>query len=155
MAEAQYQGPYENQKDAAASTTKEASGWAIGLIAFAAIMMLLVGSFHFIQGLAAVLNSDFYVIRPGYDLSIDTTAWGYAHIVGGVILCIAGACLFTGAVWARAVGVIAAAISAIGSFYSIPYYPVWSILLIVIDFAIVWALVAHGRDIALEPVDSK
>src|SRR6478752_7189401 len=123
MAEAQYQGSYANKK-AAESTTKEASGWAIGLIAFAAIMMLLIGSFHFIQGLAAVLNSDFYVIRPGYDLSIDVTSWGYAHIVGGILLCIAGAVVFTGAVWARAIGVIFCAISAIGSFYSIPYYPV-------------------------------
>ena len=149
MAEAEYQGSYANRKETA-SSTKEVSGWAIGLIAFAAIMMLLIGSFHFIQGLAAVLNGSFYVVRPGYDLEVDVTSWGYAQIVGGVLLCIAGAVVFTGAVWARTIGVIACAISALGSFYSIPYYPVWSILVIVLDFAVIWALVAHGRDIALD-----
>jgi hypothetical protein len=28
------------------------------------------------------------------------------------------------------------------------YYPVWSIAAIAVDIAIIWALTAHGRDLA-------
>jgi hypothetical protein len=29
----------------------------------------------------------------------------------------------------------------------LPYYPVWSILIIAVDVLVIWALTAHGRDI--------
>jgi hypothetical protein len=56
----------------------------------------------------------------------------------------------TGALWARLVAIIMAAVSAIGSFYSIPYYPVWSIIIIVADLAVIWALTFHGREMQIE-----
>jgi len=47
--------------------------------------------------------------------------------------------------WARAVGVIVATLSALGSFLVLPYYPVWSVILIAVDMFIIWSLVAYGR----------
>ena len=41
---------------------------------------------------------------------------------------------------------IVALISAISAFVWIPIYPVWGIIIIAMDFAVIWALTAHGRD---------
>jgi hypothetical protein len=57
--------------------------------------------------------------------------------------------LFSGAVWARIVGVIIAVISGLVAFTWLPYYPVWGIIFIVISIGVIWALTVHGRDITM------
>ena len=69
-------------------------------------------------------------------------------MIVGVVAVLAGIGLFTGAVWARAVAVLVAAISILVNFAWLPYYPVWSILIIAFDVFVIWALTAHGRDLA-------
>ena len=78
----------------------------------------------------------------------DVTAWGLIHMILGVVLIASGIGIFSGNVAARTVGVIVAAVAMIANFAWLPYYPVWSIILIAISIAIIWALTAHGRDIA-------
>ena len=126
---------------------RQPSGAAVGWTMFAAFMMILIGSFHAIAGLAGILEDEFYAITPNYVFELDATSWGWIHLIGGVIVLLAGFGLFSGAVWARTVGVIVATISAIVSFVWIPWYPVWSIVVIGVDVAVIWALTAHGRDI--------
>ena len=70
-------------------------------------------------------------------------------VVGGIIVLLAGFSLFSGAVWARTIGVIVAGVSALVSFAWIPVYPIWGIVVIAIDVAVIWALTAHGRDITM------
>ena len=41
-----------------------------------------------------------------------------------------------------------AALIAIANFLWLPYYPVWAIVLIALNVVVIWALAAHGRDIA-------
>jgi hypothetical protein len=79
----------------------------------------------------------------------DATTWGWTHLIGGIIVLFAGFGVFRGAVWARTVGVIIAAVSALVSFAWIPVYPIWSIVVIAIDVTVIWALTAHGRDITM------
>ena len=64
----------------------------------------------------------------------------------GLVILLAGLGVFTGAVWARTVGVILAVIVAIENFAFIPIYPVWSIIVIAACVTVIWALTAHGRD---------
>jgi len=146
---AQYERSYPQQRSAS-TAEGEISGWAVGFTFFASMMMLMIGAFHFIDGLAAILNDTFYVARPGYDLELDVTTWGWVHMIGGIIIAGAGIALFTGSLLARIVAIFLAVISAVWGFYSIPYYPVWSILIIALDIGVIWALTAHGRDMALE-----
>ena len=124
------------------------SGAAMGLILFAGIMMILVGMFQAIQGIVALVNDTFYVVGQKWVFSFNITTWGWIHLLAGILLVVAGYFLFQGAVWARVVGVAVAVISAVLSFMSLPYYPIWSILIIALDVFIIWALTAHGRDIA-------
>ena len=78
----------------------------------------------------------------------DITAWGWIQLILGVILIASGIGIFSGNVAARTVGVIMAGLAAIVNFAWLPYYPVWSIIVIAVCIAIIWALTAHGRDIA-------
>ena len=129
--------------------SQERSSGAVGWTTFAGVMMILIGCFHAIAGLSGIIKDNFYAVTPNYVFEFDATTWGWAHLIGGIIVLLAGFAVFQGAVWARTVGVIIAVISALVSFAWIPIYPIWSIVVIAIDVAVIWALTAHGRDITM------
>ena len=124
------------------------SGWAVGLIVFAAAIMILVGAFQIISGLAAIFEDQFFVVTANYLFDLDVTAWGWIHLLLGIILVFAGWGIFSGATWARATGMGLAILSAIANFFFIPYYPIWSIVIIALDIAVIWALAVWDRDTA-------
>jgi hypothetical protein len=126
------------------------SGAAVGFTMFAAVMLILIGSFHIIAGIAGIFEDEFYVQTQEWALQFDTTMWGWVHLIGGIVVLLAGFGLFSGAVWARSVGVIIAAVSAIVNFAFVPYYPLWSLTIIAADVFVIWALTAHGRDVVLD-----
>lgn len=128
-------------------TQREVSGWAVGWTFYAAMMMWLLGGFHAIAGLSAIIRDEFYVVTPEYIFQFDVTTWGWVHLIAGVVVILAGAGLFSGAVWARTVGVVLAVISALVNFAWLPWYPFWSVIMIVASVFVIWALTAHGRDI--------
>lgn len=121
---------------------------AFGLIAFAGVMMLLAGTLQALQGLVAILNDSFFVVGQEYALELDTTTWGWIHLVLGLIVACAGVALFQGATWARAVAIALASLSVVASFLWMPSYPFWSILLIALDVLVIWAVTTHGGDLA-------
>lgn len=131
-----------------ADRTREPSGWAIGWSAFAAVILMLIGVFQFFAGLVAIVDDEFYVVTKEYIFQFDATTWGWIHLIIGIIVFFAGIFIFTGAVWARLVGVIIAALSAIAAFFWLPWYPIWAIIVIAVDIFVIWALTVHGRDIA-------
>jgi len=116
---------------------------------FAAIMMLLIGFFHVMAGLVAIVDDNFYVATKEYLFQFDRTTWGWIHLILGIVVFIAGLSLFKGAIWARTVGVILGVISAVVGFAWLPWYPVWGILIVVIAVSVIWALTIHGRDVDL------
>jgi hypothetical protein len=126
---------------------REAQTWAFGFILFAAFMLIVVGAFQVMYGIAAIFEDEFFVLTRNYLYDVDVTVWGWIHLIWGIVLIAAGIGLFTGKAWAVVVGIVVAAISAIQNFISIPYYPVWSLLIIALDIIVIWALAAHGRDL--------
>jgi hypothetical protein len=116
------------------------SGWAVGLVVFAAAIMIMVGAFQIISGLAAIFDDQFYVVARNYVFDLDVTAWGWIHLLLGLLLVFAGWGIFSGATWARVTGIVLATLSAIANFFFIPYYPVWSIAIIALDVLVIWAL---------------
>ncbi len=127
-------------------TDAEVSGWAVGLAAFAGAIMVLIGIFQAFAGLAAIFEDDFFVVAPNYIYDVDVTAFGWIHLILGVILVFAGISIYSGAIWARSVGVLLAILSAVANFFFIPYYPVWSVLIIALCVAVIWALVTYGPE---------
>ncbi|MEZ0448931.1 DUF7144 family membrane protein [Cellulomonas sp. ICMP 17802] len=123
------------------------SGLAVGLTVFAGIMMMIVGVLHAMQGLIAIVNDTFYVVGEKWVFEFDVTTWGWLHIVIGIVVALAGIFVLSGAVWARTVGVLVAALSILFNFAWLPYYPVWSVIIIALDVFVIWALTVHGRDV--------
>jgi hypothetical protein len=130
----------------AAGGARETSGWAVGFILFAALMMIMVGFFQFFTGLVALFENEFYVTTRNYIFQFDATTWGWIHLVWGVIVALAGFGLMAGQTWARVVGIFLALLSAIANFLFIPYYPFWALTIIALDVFVIWALAAHGGE---------
>jgi hypothetical protein len=130
------------------------SGWAVGWTYFAAFMMILLGFWHAIAGLSALLKTTVYTtggeLGDGYFLRFHVSTWGWIHLILGILVLLAGFALLSGAVWARTIGVILAIISALAGFAWLPYYPVWAILIVAIAVAVIWALTTHGRDVTMD-----
>jgi hypothetical protein len=145
MTEDAYSSPAARRAD------RETSGWAVGFILFAAIMMIMVGVFEAIQGLIAIFENEFYVATRNYLFQLDATSWGWIHLILGLLVAFAGWGLLSGRTWARVVAITLAVLSAIANFLFIPYYPFWALLLITLDIFVIWAITAHGGDMR-EPV---
>jgi hypothetical protein len=134
----------EAYQASAARADREASGWAVGFILFAAIMMIMVGIFQALQGLVAIFENEFYVATRNYLFQLDATSWGWIHLLVGLLVAFAGWSLMSGRTWARAVAITLAVLSAVANFLFIPYYPFWSLLIITLDVFVIWAVAAHG-----------
>ena len=129
--------------------SRQPSGAAAGWSLFAAIILTIVGLFQIIAGTSAILKDNVFVITNDYVVNINLTQWGWIHLVLGILLVLVGLGILSGNVVARTIGVIIAAMSAIANFAFIPWQPRWSIVIIAIDIAVIWALTAHGRDVEM------
>jgi hypothetical protein len=108
------------------------SGWAIGGLTFAATMLVLIGIFQVIAGLVAIFND------------LDTSGWGWIHLIIGIAVILVGYFLYAGATWAGVTAIVLAMLSAVSNFFFIPYYPFWSILVIALAVWVIWALTRPG-----------
>jgi hypothetical protein len=128
------------------SETGDSTAW-VGWVAFAGIVMIVMGSFQAIVGLVAIFDDGYYLVRSdGLVVNVDYTAWGWVHLLLGVLAFFAGWGIFSGRTWARAVGIGLAVISAVANFAFLAAFPVWATILIAIDILIIYALAAHGRE---------
>ena len=100
--------------------------WASGWSLFAAVIMITVGIFSALDGLAAIIKDQFFVVVGDYAFKLDVTAWGWIHLVLGILLVVTGYFVLQGAGWARGVGIGLAVLSAIANFLALPYYPFWA-----------------------------
>jgi hypothetical protein len=125
----------------------EMTAW-VGWIGFAAIMMMMLGSFHIIEGLVALFQDEYFLVgKSGLTVHVDYTTWGWIHIIGGVVVIAAGVGLLSGKTWARAVAVAVAAVSALVNIAFLSAYPVWSTIMIAFDVLVIWAVTVHGSEL--------
>jgi hypothetical protein len=127
-----------------AGSEPRVSGWAVGGITFAATMMLMIGIFQIVAGLAAIFEDQFFILTANYAFDLDVSAWGWIHLLIGIALIVAGWGLYAGRVWAGMVALALAVLSAVANFFFIPYYPFWSLLVIGLDVWVIWALTRPG-----------
>ena len=107
--------------------------------------MILGGVLWALEGLAGVIKGSYFVHPQNYYIDIDPTAWGWAHLILGVLVLLAGFGVISGAVWARTVGIVLVSLSVIVNFLFLPYQPFWAIIVILIDVWIIRSLIVHGR----------
>jgi uncharacterized membrane protein len=107
---------------------------------FAATMLIMVGVFEIVAGVTAIFRDQFFVTVRNYTFDLDTTTWGWVHLVLGALLVITGVALMSGRTWAAVTGLVLAALSAINNFFFLPYYPLWAIVVIAVDVFVIWSL---------------
>jgi vacuolar-type H+-ATPase subunit I/STV1 len=142
-------GATRTQEPAWSGTATE-SGWT-GWIAFAAVVMMLMGVFHAIQGLVAIFRDDYYLVSAnGLVVALDYTAWGWIHLALGIVVLCAGFALVAGQLWARVVAVSLAFASALVNVVFLAAYPFWSLARIALDVVVIWAVTVHGDDMKVK-----
>jgi hypothetical protein len=130
-----------------AARRREPTAW-VGFVVFGGIMMLMMGSFQIIEGLVAIFRDDYYLVtRSGLVLTLDYTAWGWTHLIIGLIAVGAAFGVLMGQMWGRVIGIIIAVISAIANIAFLSAYPIWSTIIIATDVLVIYALVVHGREV--------
>jgi hypothetical protein len=117
---------------------QSSSGWPT----FVAVYLTIAGLLNIVWGISA-LSSKSYFISGGL-LWSELNTWGWVAIIVGAIQVI-GALLV--AVRRAGGAVIAGFLAFFGimlNFLSIGAYPVWSVILLVIDALIIWAVTVHS-----------
>jgi hypothetical protein len=118
------------------------SGW----ILFAGIMMLLIGAFNVLQGLAAIFSDDYYVAKEEELLLFDFTAWGWIVGIWGIALLVVGWGLVSGKPWARWAGIVVAGGNAIAQAAFLSAFPFWSFIVIGMCVLVIFALAARWEE---------
>lgn len=119
----------------------------VGVIGFAAVIMMFLGLWNIFDGLAALFNDKYYVVGNNGVLALDLTAWGWILLILGIVQLAAGIFLFRGATWARVVTVVVAGLNAIVQLAFISAYPFGAVLIMVLGVVVIWAVVVHGGEV--------
>lgn len=113
---------------------------AMGTTIAVGALLLVAGVVSLLQGIAALAENNVFVVGIDYTYKFDLTTWGWIHIVLGIIAVAVSAGLFRGMAWARGMTFVIAGLSIIANFLWMPYYPVWSIVVIALDVVVIWAV---------------
>jgi len=122
-----------------------ATGW-VGWVYFAGLMMMLAGAFQIIAGLVAIFKQSVFFVTPESVLVFNYAQWGWLHLFIGLVLFFSAFGVMRGSLWGRTFGSFLAGLSAVANFALMPVHPLWSIIVIVVDIFIIYALVVHGRE---------
>jgi hypothetical protein len=129
------------------SRRPQATGW-VGYVVFAGVMLIMLGGFQAIEGLVAIFRDEYFLVtRSGLLLTMDFTAWGWTHLILGLIAVGTGIGVLLGQTWARVTGIIIAVVSALANIAFLPAYPIWATIVIALDVLAIYALSVHGREV--------
>ncbi|HEX2392125.1 MAG TPA: hypothetical protein VHI77_04325 [Solirubrobacterales bacterium] len=120
----------------------ERSGW----IAFAGVMMVILGSLDVLWGLAAILNDEVVVVGGHGALIFDLTTWGWVQLIVGALVGLTGLGLLVGNEMARVLGISLLAINAVLQVVWFPAAPLWAFLMIVLDAVIIYQLMVNWTE---------
>jgi hypothetical protein len=114
-----------------------------GWVTFSAVVLAIGGLFALIDGLVAVNRSTFFAGNAVYVFS-GLHTWGWIIFGLGVAGIVSGIAVLSGSEWARWLGVIVAGLSALGQLLFAQAYPLWSLMIMTIDFLVVYGLIVYG-----------
>jgi hypothetical protein len=126
-----------------------AEGQGYGLVLFASVLLVIVGCFNLIYGIAAIANSHVFTANAHYVFG-DLNSWGWITLIIGVLQLAAAAGVVAGNQWARWFGVAVLGLNAIDQMFFIPAYPWWSLVIIAVDVVALYGLCAYGSRANLE-----
>jgi hypothetical protein len=119
------------------------------MIVFAVALLVTVGFFNLIDGIAAIANSHIFIANAHYVVG-DLRLWGWIALILGTLQIIAAIAILAGSQAARWFAVVVIGLNTIGQMLFIPAYPFWSLLIIALDIVALWGLCAYGSRENLE-----
>src|SRR3954452_10411242 len=130
------------------SGSRRAHPWLNGYAIFAVAAVFVLGLSQALSGIAAVLREGPYTTLRGYVYSLDIAGWGWAELTLGVPTMVAGVVILLGRPWGESVAIVLAALSMVVNFLLVPYFPIWSLMIIALSGFAIWAVMAYQRDVA-------
>lgn len=115
-----------------------------GWVAFAGIMLAIVGTLNVVYGIGAIDDAHVYVGETEYVFG-DLNTWGWFLAIIGAIQFVAAFGVWNRAGWARWVGVGSAGGNAILQLLFLPAFPLLSLALLAIDILVIYGLVQYGQ----------
>ena len=119
----------------------------VGWVWFGVALMAMIGIFDVIAGLIAIFDDNFLVGAAGKVFVVDATAWGWATLVVGALVLFAAGAVTRGAIWGRTIAVVMATLNAVAQLSIMRAYPVWALLVIMLDVFVIYALIVHGGEL--------
>jgi hypothetical protein len=138
-------GVREDYREADYERYEGRSAASLGGATLASVLMIFTGLVGFFEGIVGLIHGAFYTVHPNYVFVVGPWGRGLTQLILGAVIFAAGVCLMLGMMWARVVGVVLAVLYGVASFIFLPYYPIWSFILIALNVFIVWALATMGR----------
>jgi hypothetical protein len=132
--------------EAGQSTRPPKGGVHSNWIAFAGVMMIILGSLDAIWGLAAILNDEVVVVGGNGALIFDITTWGWVQLFLGVLIGLTGLGLIVGNAVARVLGISLLTINAVMQVVWFPAAPLWAFLMIILDAVIIYQLMVNWSE---------
>lgn len=117
-----------------------------GWVAFAGVLLLILGTINTIEGIAAIGNAHFFVHNTHYVFASLNT-WGWVALCIGVIQLLVGLGVFAKNQLSRWAGVGILSINAIAQLLMMPAYPFWSLAIFTLDILAIYGLIAYGKHI--------
>lgn len=117
-------------------------GWGY----FASIMIMVLGAFEGIAGLAGIFKDKFYLVGQNGLLLFNFRTWGWISLVLGIIALMTGLELMRGATWAKMFAVFLAALSLVANMAFFNAYPWWSFMMMIVDLFVIYALTVRGGE---------
>jgi len=114
-----------------------------GWVSYSAVVLSLTGIFGIIGGLTAVYKSTFYTANAVFVFS-DLNTWGWIIFGLGTAALVSGLAVLSGSEFARWLGVTVASLGALGQLLFSQAYPLWSLIILSLNFLVIYGLVAHG-----------
>ena len=130
---------------------RHAEGHGYGLVLFASVLLVIVGVFNLIYGIAAIANSHVFTANAHYVFGSLRT-WGWITLIIGAVQLLAAGGVLAGNQAARWFAVAVVGLSAIDQMFFIPAYPFWSLMIIAVDVVALYGLCAYASRQNLEAV---
>jgi len=125
--------------EAARDVEERGSGW----VAFAGILLLILGTLNTIEGIAAISKAHFFVRDTNYIFG-SLNSWGWVVLIIGIAQLLVGLGVMAKNQFARWTGVAVLGLNAIAQLLFIPAYPFWSLALFSVDILAIYGLVTYG-----------
>ena len=136
--------PTQRRQDAALSTYGGPGEAGSGWVAFAAIMIGLVGTVNVIYGIAAIDNASFFVNETRYIIH-SLNVYGWVTLIVGAVQIVAAALIFGQNAFGRWIGIITAGLNVLVQMTWLGTAPFAAIAFMALDVMIIYALVVHGK----------